>query len=584
MTSCFIDIAPDGDTLKFVLKAEILKTPIAGMPFPRPPLTSLDKELRLLRFGDASDDLVKQVTARISEWLLGTDLNGQITTAINLSGNGEQIRLIFNVDEDLREVLADVPFELIVLSGGMEPLVLNPRVASMVHLLPKVGTAVTRSSGWPLKILIVRSNPADLGGAMPPAAPIRQRIQDILEQEALDPGLIHIDILSSEQADNLAGRPTPEELEDQLPKVEYDILIYVGHGDVASNVSPGKNKIGGVLQLEDKKGERHRVLEASTLANWLGEPNPVPVVLLLGCLTADEDIPAEMRDDVRDLLPQWLRGSQGVAQVLLNSTSGVQFAVGMRYKIDTKDAIDFLDFFFRNLLKTKPGNVEAAVRSARRKLQDRTYMWSAPVIFSMLSDEPMFQFMEDPPGCPSVDTSEKVRKSVWRSLAQVKWSAREGDIFKELVPQWHSDLRDSEQEIVDKMNEHKSGLVLPGFGEFKAGNEIRVPVKLIGALKDVEEIEGNITLGTSTFPISQLQATQHLSDSGFSLNSMDNNTGFLIRANGAAASLEAGDLFEMVMKLPSESQGVIPVSISKLKTKPPKRLCPGSNAIVLPLP
>lgn len=588
MNDCVISIAPNGETLlRFVVNAEILGIPQAGRVFSRSrnsPL--LNDQLRMLRFGDASDDVVNEVRAKLSEWFLGSDLDSLLLTALDLSGmRNEPIRLVVSINDlDLRDRLADLPFELMGLSGSTDPLILSPRIASIVHLLDKVGTPTTKISNWPLKILIVRSNPKDLGGAIPAADPIRQSLLKMMvEDPELDPRLIKIDILSSEDAAQLAGPPTIEGLEIQLPKAEYDILIYLGHGDISSDVSPGK-KIGGVLQLENETGELHRVLEAGKLAKLLSEPNQVPVVLLLGCLTASEDIPESLRAGVRELLPQWLRGSLGVAQVLINSESGVQFVVGMRYKIDTSDAVDFINFFFRSLLRTRPGNVEAAVRSARNKLSGKSYMWSAPVIFSTLGDEPLFPFIEDPPDCPTVEGSEKFRKRLWKDLSKVKWAARDHDVFKELVSDWHDGLSECEQEMITEMQQHKATLMIPGFSEFKAGAEIRVPVRLIGRLNQVEEIEGKITISGGTLPITNLEASQHLSDSGFELSSLNNNTGFLIRPSEAAGPLEQGNLFDIVGTVPPETQGVLVVSISKIRTRPMMKVCPVDNAIVLPMP
>ena len=588
MSKCLIAIAPNGDTLRFVLDADILRT--RGRTFSRPRKTSVqDDQLQQLRFGDADAAVVQDIRAKLSEWFLSTDLDPLIGTALNLAEGKEPIRLVFSIDENLREFLADVPFELIGLSGSTDALVLSPRIASLVHLLDKVGMPVSKPGDWPLKILIVRSNPLDLGGAIPPAEPIRRSLLKLMaEDPALNPELMRVDVLSSEAADGLAGRPTVEDLEVQLLRRKYDILIYLGHGDVSQDVSPTA-KIGGVLQLEDETGKNRRILDARRLARLLGEENPVPVVLLLGCLTATEDIPESMRDGVKKLLPRWLRGSQGVAQVLINSASGVQFVVGMRYKIDTTDAVDFLNFFFRSLLRNKPGNVEAAVRSARNKLETKGYMWSAPVVFSTLSDEPMFPFMEDPPSCPSIEKFEITRPLLWRNLAKMKWSFRDQDSFKDFVKDWRESLEKNEQEIAAIMAEHNSALISPGFAEFKPGEQIRVPVKLFGSLKDVSEIEGKITVSSgtlpvSTLPVSNIEASKHLLDNKFGVDSLNNNTGFRIKHSEESGALPGGHLFDIVMTVPPETQGVLPVSISKIKTTPQLRVCQGDNAIVLPLP
>ena len=587
MTKCRIAIAPNGENgLRFVLNAEILKTPQAGRVFSRSPRKTAvtDDELRQLQYGDAPSPFVDDVRVRLSKWFLAQDLEALVGTALDFAQGGEPITLVFSVDEALAADLGDTPFELIGLSGNPEGLVLNTRIASFIHLLPKVEAPINKTRSWPLRVLIVRSNPKDLGGAIPPADPMRQALRRIMaEDPVLNPELVKIDILSREDGPDLAGLPTVAQLENQLDRKEYDILVYIGHGDVSSSASP-ERKTGGVLQLEDETGENRATLDAGTLARLLGEQNPVPVVLLLGCLTATEDIPEDMREGVKELLPQWLSGSRGVAQVLINSASGVQFAIGMRYKIDTTIALLFFEHFFRSLLRNNPGNVEAAVRFARSRLARMSYMWSAPVVFSTLHDEPLFPFIEDRPTCPTLETHEKTRTLLWKNLAKVKWSLRDQDTFKELISDWQQSLNEYDATIAATMKEHNAAFVAPGFMEVKPGQEIRIPVKLFGGLKNVEEIEGKITISAGPQLISELKGSKLLSDSNFNLNSLDNNSGFLIRHSADGGSLAEGALFDILLTAPAETQGVLSVKISKLKTKPPMKVCEGDNAIVFPLP
>ena len=256
----------------------------------------------------------------------------------------------------------------------------------------------------------------------------------------------------------------------------------------------------------------------------------------------------------------------------------------MRYKIDTTIATVFFEHFFRSLLKNKPGHVEAAVRFARARLAPMSYMWSAPVVFSTLHDEPLFPFLEDPPNCPTLEAYEKTRTQLWKNLAKVKWSQRDQETFNELISDWHQSLKEYDAEMTATMKEHKAAFVAPGFVEVKPGQEIRIPVKLFGELKNVEEIEGRITVSSGPTVVSALQPSKRLSDNKFNLNSLDNNSGFLIRHSEDAGSLAEGELFDIVITVPAETQGVLPVTISKLKTKPPMNVCQGDNAIVFPLP
>jgi hypothetical protein len=115
----------------------------------------------------------------------------------------------------------------------------------------------------------------------------------------------------------------------------YHILVFLGHGDIRE--TPGTAVPVGQLQLETAD-RKHDSYEARRLSALLHE-YPVPVVMLIGCLTA-ADLTPEMLEAVESEFPRWLRGSQGVAQALINGTSGVQCAVGMRYRATSNTPCD----------------------------------------------------------------------------------------------------------------------------------------------------------------------------------------------------------------------------------------------------
>jgi len=139
----------------------------------------------------------------------------------------------------------------------------------------------------------------------------------------------------------------------------------MGHGDVFQ-VYQGLPPVN-VLQLESDDGSVHITVPSDQLAIQLHE-RPVPVVLLIGCLTA-ADIPPDMKEGVASLIPQWMRGVQGLAQALVNSESGVQLAVVRVYMLETTDATRFLNAFFKESIGNSAGNVEAAVHAARLELR-----------------------------------------------------------------------------------------------------------------------------------------------------------------------------------------------------------------------
>src|SRR5262249_21129093 len=130
-------------------------------------------------------------------------------------------------------------------------LIFRKNLQSIVHLLPYDGPPQTSLSGlgYPLRVLIVRSNPLDLGGAVPPALPICKEIVDIGQKHFGD-GQVVVDLLSRENTDpNLW--PTWDRFQEQV-KMDYHLLVYLGHGDLRPETIPPV----GVLQFEDPWGKK----------------------------------------------------------------------------------------------------------------------------------------------------------------------------------------------------------------------------------------------------------------------------------------------------------------------------------------
>ena len=198
----------------------------------------------------------------------------------------------------------------------------------------------------------------------------------------------------------------------QLQAVPYDVLVYLGHGSLEELI-PGSQPTSALL-FEKAGGENaddHDPMDAAQLNGvFKSLPAKVPVVLLTGCLTAAET-PNEKEQYLEKLALQRLRGSQAIAQALVNSPdTGVQLVVGMRYRLEASAAMTFLEGFFQGLLQRHPGNVEAAVRTGREALfQEAVHppQWSAPVVFRTLAPEPFFDFMTRPPAGATVTAAPR---------------------------------------------------------------------------------------------------------------------------------------------------------------------------------
>lgn len=582
-TDFVVEILPDvNDQLYFIVKARDIGLPEAGARYLRQRINLTPEDIKTLRLGNASPVISRKVATEVSQWLLGADLNGNLTAAL---GRPEPIRLVINVDERLLPALADVPVELLTFAGS--PFVLRQQVHSIVHLLPKVGipqnTAATPD--WPLRVLVLRSNPRDLGGAVPLATPIRDAVVNLATQH-LGPIAVQVDVLSSEP--DVAKPTTWEAFREQIHNTNYHILLYLGHGDLLENFE-GLPPVG-VLQFESEDGQAHTPVASEQLRAEL-QINPVPVVLLIGCLTAAQ-IPAGIKVLVDENTPQWMRGGEGVAQALVNGECGVQFALGMRYRLETQAAVSFLQGFFRSLFSDAPGDLEMAVRAGRSNLYAISPYppnWSAPVIFRTLGKEPTFGFMASPPAAGlGVNTliderDQAYRTAAWTSLIQQPIGTRVpgGLTFQYQV------LADAEQRIKERAVAG-GAFIVPERVEAQHNQTVSLPVNLHGNL-NVNRLSGKLVVSSEGASIQSLRATPALKTSGYRVfyeYPEDNQAFFEIRKaqNGGGNPLPEGTLFEATLSLGDAFPVVYPVNIDGLETQPPRQLKTGNNAIIVPPP
>lgn len=328
-----------------------------------------------LRRGEATPGQIMWVTEQVSRWLLNQELNQLLRDSLDRQQTRHSLRLRLRIDRTIRADFTDVPFELLGLDvegSSRDNLLLDPGMASIVHLVP--GDSVLPIRAAPLRILIIHSNPEDLGGLVPSADEVCADIKTLLPSDSVE-----IDLLSSKPGSD--GPPTVEEVQKRLrDSPDYHIMVYLGHADVVKR----EDMILNVLYLE--RGNTFQELPAERLKAFCN----VPLVLLVGCLTGTESKPLLKR--IQRDLPNYMRGSQSAAQALVASRMGAEVAIGMRDRLEAKDAIIFLRTFFQSLLHDDPGNVELAVRAARDELASHPYAWSAPMIFRKNGDEPTFDF------------------------------------------------------------------------------------------------------------------------------------------------------------------------------------------------
>ncbi len=565
----------------------------APRPFTRKVPDLSPETVALLRWGTPPVDVVDEVATRVSEWLQKPDLDLPVVLGF-ADGGDERWRIVFHVPGEpdgpggRRFDLIDVPIELICATGDT-PLVLHRRVSSIVHLLDKVGHPPTATSAWPLRVLLVRANPPDLGGGVPEAGPIRTDIM-ALQPDWAAQSLVQVDVLSGEKPDlpGLQGPPTIAGLMDQLARARYDILVFLGHGDI-DQPRPDLPPVSS-LRLESQDGTRSDPIGARDLAQLLHD-HPVPVVLLVGCLTA-ANFPAELQPEVE----RWVRGAQGVAQALLNSQSGVQCAIGTRCRIEARDAELFLHHFFLHLLKQPAvgesaiGNVEAAVREARKRLRfqsPQSLSWAAPVIFSALPAEPVFRFLNSPPTCPvaAVAPQQDARVVIWDVLSATNWGLRTAS-GADLAARMHAGLQRIEDELLQQVLAQHAAAVRPTRLEVPPGTLAgTLQVELRGTLA-ARELRGVLVAGDGDIAIREVEATPALLAAGFEAFRGRGGTEvpFFIRRGGGAAPLPEGPLLDVTVSLGPAIQAVYPVAARDLAVDPNASVCPGRNAVIVPPP
>jgi hypothetical protein len=571
----------------------------------RETLSLTEDETLALLMGDLSKDeaksLVEDVSAKISQWFLGEDLKLFFPVIIRGLSGDDHIRLIFSPHASLRTIdydLCGLPLEMIRPNIDSDPYVLSPQVSSITHLLEKpLSSSPSLSSlAYPLRVLIVRSNPPGLGLAVPEAGPIREEILALGKQ--ISPEAVEVDVLSSEPSIN---RPaTWSAFTEQLDKTQnepYDILIYLGHGSLMQD---GPRQVGALqLEAEDGGGAKH-VLGRELVTPLTG--HKVPVVLFVACLTAAQMADADKKrfeELYKKRAPEWIRGSQGVAQTLINGGTGTQVAIGMRYRLEVEDALLFLKKFFEGLLNLNKGNVEASVQLARRALKNLGYptAYSAPVVFSSKHEEPLFSFLTGPPppiaACQKPEGEWEARNIVWKNIESMPWETR-SDEFKNIYLEL---LKEVEKTAINTATRN-AALIMPevvppekpDWLVKKPSELIKVPVMLYGSLavNKVDVLEGRFIVDREDVTILGAQPSKELEESGYglSITPKARQIEFTIKpsGNGDTKNLQDIKLFEVNIHLGTAFATRYNIQVSGIRSEPGMKICPGTNAVIVPPP
>lgn len=560
-------------------------------------------ELEIFRSGNAPENVVRRVREEISKWLMYEGLTVNLLRAFQNQAE-LPVRLIIDVDDELRSDLADLPFELVEFQSST--FLLMNEVNSIVHLLQKVSSVQPSLSTRrpPLRVLLVRTSPNDFNVRVPLAAPLLEEIKHLVPTEF--PDLITVDVLSSEEP----GQPqvTWEAFKEKLAEAkasgtEYDLLVYLGHGDLLKPA--GEDTATGSLLFEHPDGESSDPIRAEKLRIIL-QAHPISTVLLCGCLTgaAFEALDEEQRASVLRRLPDRMRGVQSVAQSLVRE-SGVQLAVGMRWRLELNDATAFIKAFFASLLKGQPGDVEIAVRAGRQALADINPFppsWSAPVIYRTRGAEPMFPFLANPqhapsthpaqpdggggPPAPSAADPEELlkdnfelerREKAWSALAQIPNLQLGLDVRAE-----------AEESLKTRMHARGASLLMPDFTLTKPETAFNIPVQLFSALP-AATLKLQFVIGGADVVVTSVEASAALGPAGYELINVSgigsNSVTFTIRAAQGSAGLPQGDIAVVRGSTGKSIAVVFPVSLNVVEVEPATSLLKViGNALIVCVP
>lgn len=514
---------------------------------------------------------VSSVVKQVNDWLLDGELRAVIGGCLQ-PGNATRLRLIFELPDETRQTVANLPLELLWYETPDRPLVLRRDVASLSYLLPKVSQLADApgSRTWPLKILIVRSNPPDLGGFVPEVTGLRDHI--VNSAAAYGNGMVQVDVISSEPA--ISGRATWQQLRDHLKlTTDYNILVYLGHGELAPLFHD--DELIGQLFMESEDGFGHQPISAPMVAKLLAL-HPIPVVVLTGCMTATQSNGS------------LAAGDQGVAQSLVNSSeAGVQVAVGMRIELEMEAATAFLKAFFTSLLSEDgAGDVDRAVWSGRNEIfaakGPHPPQWAAPAVFRASLREPFIDFLTKKSEflvTPQMEKLRDVRSKFWALLPQQNASQAPSDLFNQI----EALLQQNEQEL--RAEGLKQGaLLLPQLTTIAANGAGKLSIVLCGPLHP-SLLRGRVSIGAGV-GATKISMSKPARDAGFRLMADPEEPSVfeLLSKTNTPTALPEGELVQVELTVGDLPPGLYPVTLSIDVLAPRAIVWPGDNVVVVPRP
>jgi hypothetical protein len=538
--------------------------PAPAKVFQRAMLQIDDATLAAFRRGEIAAADLARLTTKVNDWLFDQELRKILTDSLAAAATNGGLGLVFVVPDEVRDMAAQMPLELLWHDTPDKPLVLRNDVQSLVYRLARTAPSPENPANrnWPLKVLIVRANPSDLGNTVPAVSELKQYI--LAKGTRYGPGMVEVDVISKETG---IGRPaTWRALRDHLESTnDYNILVYLGHGDLTP--PPAGGQPIGHLFMESEDANGHLPVGAPQLAKLLSN-YPIPCVLLAGCLTAAE----------------FAGGAQGVAQALVNSSeAGVQVAVGTRIELRDQAAIDFLKAFFASLLGTQhPGDLDRAVWQGRNELfvGSGPYPphWAAPIVLCANDGGRMIDFLAQPITFQvSAEMAKllEVRAALWKSLPDLARAAPDRlAVFLPVLDQIEDNLRAE--------GVRHGPLLLPVRQQSLAGQPASLAVRLAGGLA-LSTLSGRIQIERDAADVRSIAIPPAVSNAGFQLllDHADHGYFHLRSLAGRELALPEGELLRIELDVRQIPADAYPISLDLHRLEPRKPLWPGDNVLVV---
>jgi len=178
--------------------------------------------------------------------------------------------------------------------------------------------------------------------------------------------------------EKLDGRVTPDSLKNKLKAGKYDVLHYIGHGEVTRS-GTFKIRLNGAETYDSEYW-----MEAEVFSDLF--EHPPRLVVLNCCLGAAASS---------------LRTLSGLGPSLLRA--GIPAIVAMRYEIPDNEALRFADTFYRELLTgAQTGRVDLALNQARKALyinqrEGAIRSFVTPVLYLSPGHESVFELDQERP-------------------------------------------------------------------------------------------------------------------------------------------------------------------------------------------